>query len=44
MRGVMCAYRMTLVIDMRAIGLLCRVHVAISGGTDGPGGRSVLCD
>ena len=38
----MYAYRMTLRIDMRVIGLLCRVDVI--GGTNGSGGGGVLCD
>ena len=31
MRGVLHACRMTLVIDVHVIGLLCRVDVAIDG-------------
>ena len=31
MRNVLYAYRMTLVIDMHVIGLLCRVDVTIDG-------------
>ena len=42
MRGVLYACRMTLVIDVHVIGLLCRVDKAISRGTDGSGGGGAL--